>query len=94
MPKEQSKFITKTRDQLYEMFMNSLKEDTLPWEKPWRGGAEMNPLNPISWTKYHGVNRMLLWMISDMRGIEDGRWATFNQIADKNNKYRGRRSGA
>ena len=87
MPKEQSKFITKTREQLYEMFMNSLKEDTLPWEKPWRGGAEMNPLNPISGTKYHGVNRMLLWMISDMRGIEDGRWATFNQIADKNNKY-------
>ena len=87
MPKEQSKFITKTREQLYEMFMNSLKEDTLPWEKPWRSGAEMNPLNPISGTKYHGVNRMLLWMISDMRGIEDGRWATFNQIADKNNKY-------
>ena len=40
MPKEQSKFITKTREQLYEMFMNSLKEDTLPWEKPWRSGAE------------------------------------------------------
>ena len=87
MLNDQNKFITKTREQLYDMYMNALKENTLPWEKPWRAGANTNPLNPLSGTKYHGVNRMLLWMISEMRGIDDGRWATFNQIVDKNNKY-------
>jgi len=28
MSKDQNKFITKTREQLYDMFMNSLKEDS------------------------------------------------------------------
>ncbi len=87
MSNDRSRCITKTRDQLYEMYINALREDELPWEKPWKGGLEMHPVNPVSGTKYRGINRMLLWMESDRRNIEDGRWATFNQIADRKNIY-------
>ena len=87
MPKDQNKLITKTREQLYEMYMQSLKENEMPWEKPWKSSNVFNPVNPISTVHYHGINRMLLGIIATNRNIEDGRWATFNQIADKNGTY-------
>ena len=87
MPKDQSKLITKTREQLYEMYMQSLKDNEMPWEKPWKSSNVFNPVNPISTVHYHGINRMLLGIIATNRNIEDGRWATFNQIADKGGKY-------
>ena len=87
MPKDQNKLITKTREQLYEMYMQSHKENEMPWEKPWKSSNVFNPVNPISTVHYHGINRMLLGIIATNRNIEDGRWATFNQIADKNGTY-------
>lgn len=82
---ETKKFLSKTREQLYEMYMDALKEDTIPWERPW--DSSVDPINPTSNTKYRGVNRMILWLISSMRDIQDPRWATFNQIADTKGKY-------
>ena len=81
---ENKKFVTKTREQLVEFYLKSLEENVIPWEKTWQGSR---PENPISKTRYRGINYLLLEFIATKRGYEDTRWATFNQIADKDNKY-------
>lgn len=81
---ENKKFVTKTREQLAEFYLKSLEENVIPWEKTWQGSR---PENPISKTRYRGINYLLLEFIATKRGYEDTRWATFNQIADKDNKY-------
>ena len=81
---ENKKFVTKTREQLAEFYLKSLEENVIPWEKTWQGSR---PENPISKTRYRGINYLLLEYIATKRGYEDTRWATFNQIADKDNKY-------
>ena len=68
-----------TRDQLVKMYIDSLQQDQIPWRKAW-SAEELQ--NPISKTTYRGVNKMLLWWISDLRGLKDPRFATFNQIQD------------
>ena len=74
-----NKLITKTREQLFDMYMDSLSRDELPWEKPWKSSDLFNPKNPVSGVTYKGVNRMLLGMISFSERYNDPRWATFNQ---------------
>lgn len=81
---ENKKFVTKTREQLAEFYLKSLEENVIPWEKTWQGSR---PENPISKTRYRGINYLLLEFIATKRGYEDTRWATFNQIVDKDNKY-------
>lgn len=81
---ENRKFVTKTREQLAEFYLKALEENVIPWEKTWQGSR---PENPVSKTKYRGINYLLLDYIATKRGYEDTRWATFNQIADKDNKY-------
>lgn len=87
MPNNTKKLVSKTRQELLDMYINALKEEKLPWEMPWRSGINMKPKNFVSGKTYRGVNRMLLTIISDIRGLEDGRWATFNQIEDKKKIY-------
>ena len=56
------KTMNKTRQQLSEMFVASLKEDKLPWRAVWRTGQP--PLNPTTGARYRGVNKLLLSMVS------------------------------
>lgn len=71
------KTMNKTRQQLSEMFVASLKEDKLPWRAVWRTGQP--PLNPTTGARYRGVNKLLLSMVSLQRGYRDPRWCTFLQ---------------
>lgn len=71
------KTMNKTRQQLTEMFVASLKEDKLPWRAVWRAGQP--PLNPTTGARYRGVNKLLLSMVSLQRGYRDPRWCTFLQ---------------
>ncbi len=70
------KTMNKTRQQLTEFFVASLKENKLPWRAVWRSGAAMNP---TTGAHYRGVNAMLLSMVSLQRGYNDPRWCTFLQ---------------
>lgn len=75
--------LNKAREELTKMYLDSLKEDKLPWRKGWENDYTMHQQNPISGTKYHGVNNALLSIVSVVRGYEDPRWMTFKQIQNK-----------
>lgn len=76
---------SKTRQALYDMYLNALSEDKLPWEMRWSGGGPMH--NPLTGTNYKGINKTLLNLVTYLEKYDDPRWATFNQIADKDGKY-------
>lgn len=76
---------SKTRQDLYDMYMKALSEDQLPWTMCWSGGEPMH--NPSTGTNYRGINRAILGIVSYVEKYTDPRWATFNQIADLDGKY-------
>lgn len=59
--------------------IESLKNGTAPWVKPWAADQNIIPHNPISGTRYKGVNSIYL----TMQGKPDPRWVTFNQAQKK-----------
>ena len=75
--------MSKTRQELSEMFLAALKEDKLPWEAVWN---VPKPLNPVSGVTYRGVNNLMLSYIAKERGYTDPRWCTFHQA--QNNGWR------
>lgn len=78
--------LNKAREKLVDMYVSSLKEDTIPWEKNWVDDPYYKPnYNPVSKTVYRGINKMLLSYVSATMGYTDPRWMTFNQI--KGNGY-------
>jgi antirestriction protein ArdC len=59
-----------------EKIIESLKEGSAPWQKPWHPGSAISaPHNPVSGTVYRGVNRLSL----ALSRYDDPRWMTFNQ---------------
>lgn len=65
------------REKLIEMYINSLKEDQLPWRKRWIGGSHINGITNY---EYKGVNQLLLSLVAVDRKYEDSRWFTYVQI--------------
>jgi len=76
--------LNKARELLIQKYIESLKQKQLPWEQGWELDI---PRNGITNTKYNGVNALLLSFIAFERNYSGNRWCTFNQIADKDNKY-------
>lgn len=74
--------LNKAREQLLNMYIKSLKEDKLVWNKTWDIDYRLYQHNPVSNSQYKGVNARLLNMVSAVRGYTDPRWATFKQIKD------------
>lgn len=75
--------MNKAREQLINMYIDSLEENKLPWKKGWDDTYSVHHFNPVSKTNYRGVNNSLLSIISAVRGYKDPRWLTFNQIKQK-----------
>ena len=72
------KFKDKTKQMLVDMYLDSLKKDEIPWQRGWdRLGAQRNM---ESGRKYRGKNALLLTLVSEVRGYNDNRWMTFNEI--------------
>lgn len=71
----------KARNFLIDMYIESLKEDEIPWRMGWSDGSKL--FNPISDKEYHGVNILTLMAVSRKEGYEDPRWCTFKQASDK-----------
>lgn len=76
--------IQKTREDLIEMFINSLEEGNIPWQQMWKTSA---PENGITGIKYKGINNLYLTLIAQKRGYQDNRWITFNQMAKNQWKF-------
>lgn len=72
-------FNTKTRDFLVAEFINALKQDHIPWEKPWK-----SHFNAVTNHEYTGVvNQAILSYIAARQGYDDPRWCTFVQAKSK-----------
>lgn len=80
----ENKFSSKTREDLYKFYMDSLKEEQLPWTKGW---SDEPNRNHVSGAEYHGLNALRLCMENYSKKYNDPRWATFNQISDRDGKY-------
>jgi antirestriction protein ArdC len=72
---------SKTRELIKDMIIASLKENKIPWHKPWQGGESM-PANGITKRKYHGVNAFYLSLVCQVNGWTDNRFCTFKQIKE------------
>lgn len=73
----------RAKQKLIDMYIKSLEEGNIPWEKMWMSSA---PYNPVKGTKYRGVNNLLLSYIASERGYKDNRWCTYKNIKD--NKWK------
>jgi len=62
-----------------ERIIELLEEGTVPWHKPWKGGAGQAPMNMVSGKPYRGVNIFLL----ATQGYDSPYWLSFNQIKKK-----------
>lgn len=75
--------MNKKRQTLAEDFsatiIESIKSGTAPWQRPWNAGEFVSPFNPISGTKYKGINTVML----ARHGFNDPRWMTFKQANEK-----------
>lgn len=72
--------IPKTREDLIKMYIQSLEEGDIPWEKMWNTSL---PENGVSGIKYKGINNLYLSFIAQKRGYKDNRWITYNQMVKK-----------
>ena len=73
----------KARDELVKMYVKSLEEGKIPWEKMWQTSI---PENGITGKKYKGINNLILSYVALQRGYKDARWCTYIQI--KKNKWK------
>lgn len=64
-----------------EKIVADMKRDGLRWTEPYL--PTMTPHNPVTGTVYQGGNRLHLAFVGMVRGFDDNRWCTFNQIRDR-----------
>ena len=68
----------KTKKMLIDKYIESLKQNELPWIKGWKTLSSHR--NGYSNRSYTGKNALLLSLISSIEGYKDARWFTFDQI--------------
>lgn len=66
------------REQIVEAIIDLCASGKLDWNKTWNPSG-MSPHNPVSKTRYRGVNRIYLALAAAANGYKDPRWVTFNQ---------------
>ena len=59
--------------------ITALKDGTAPWIKPWTPDNSAVPHNPVTGTRYRGINHIYL----SMQDVDDPRWVTFKQAQKK-----------
>ena len=55
------------------------QDDVRRWAKCWDAAA-LSPHNPVTGTRYRGVNRAWLSFAAMLEGYGDSRWLTFNEV--------------
>lgn len=67
-----------------ERIVNALERGTVPWQKPWRGGAAGAPANLKSDKAYRGVN---VWLLATA-GYDSRYWLTYKQAKERGGHVR------
>ena len=62
-----------------ETMIEQLKQGVAPWQKGWTKpeGSHLPPFNPVTQTRYRGLNAIVLFCQSIDRGFTDPRWTTY-----------------
>ena len=84
MTTEQTEKRDQTREyheRFAESIIKQLEAGTAPWQKPWKPGEPILPVNAIKGQSYGGGNSVYLAVRGTERGFSDNRWATYRQIA-------------
>ncbi len=76
---------SKVRAKMIDEFISSLKEDVIPWHRGWDVSC---PYNPVSHTKYKGINSFWLMCVANELKFDDPRWLTFKQAESKGYKIK------
>ncbi len=82
---------------VYEIVTNKIVEQlragTVPWQKPWQGGAAGQPRNFMSTKPYRGINVFLLSYAQQLNGYSSPFWITYKQAIElKGNVKKGEKS--
>ena len=77
--------VSKTREELVKMYIDSLKEGDIPWRQRWTTSLNINGVSNI---EYKGINQLLLSLVTYNNKYNDNRWLTFKQIKDKGYKLK------
>ena len=77
--------VSKTREELVKMYIDSLKEGDIPWRQRWTTSLNVNGISNI---EYKGINQLLLSLVTYNKKYDDNRWLTFKQIKDKGYKIK------
>ena len=77
--------LNKTKEELIKMYIDSLKENVIPWRQRSTNNANRNGLTNI---EYRGVNQLLLQFIAAKEHYEDTRWLTYVQVKEKGYKLK------
>ena len=72
--------INGTRKEIASDFLSMMKSGETFWQQPW---FSIRPFNPVTKTKYKGVNYIRLCHFAQKNGYNDPRWMTFKQIEAK-----------
>ena len=63
-----------------ERLIEQLEKGVAPWQKGWDSPSEADapPYNPVSGTRYRGLNSIVLRSEAEERGYSDPRWIPYN----------------
>ena len=74
--------LTPQRKQIVDEVIKNLEDGVGLWQPGWSMPGV--PESAITGKKYRGVNNFLLSFVAMARQYSDTRWATFNQMKEKN----------
>ena len=76
--------MTETKIDIYATVTNQILADmekgSLPWNRSWNGCNSL----PLRWTgeEYNGINILMLWLSSMIKGYSAPTWLTFKQALE------------
>lgn len=73
--------VSEQRRIIVERILADMEEKELSWTESWSRCA--SPHNPVTGTVYRGGNRFGLALVAMIRGYDDPRWVTWNNIKSK-----------
>jgi antirestriction protein ArdC len=73
--------MTTIYQEITDSIISELEKGATPWVKPWNAPQSADK-NVVSGKAYRGINRLLLAMISGIKGYSNPAWATYDQWAN------------
>lgn len=99
MSKQERKAYGKKKDEVnrqrwFENLAQGIRDNNLPWQKPWVGGGGGMPINLKSKKAYRGGNIVTLWVYGMGEGWTDLRFGTRKQLIDAGLSVKGLKNGS